>query len=139
MADRARIEELRRRVDDDPGSIAFAQLAEEHRRAGDLQDAIRVARAGLAIHPDYHSARVTLGRALASLGKVDEAGVEFLAVLQSVPGHAAAARALADFDRGAPAASVRKDPPGSRNIERTLAALQGFLDAIHASRTQRRP
>ena len=36
MADNQRIEDLRRRVQKDPASIAFAQLAEECRRAGHL-------------------------------------------------------------------------------------------------------
>ena len=64
MADNPRIEELRRRVQKDPASIAFAQLAEEYRRAGNYEDAIATCRAGLAVHPGYLSARVTLGRAL---------------------------------------------------------------------------
>ena len=41
-------------------SIAFAQLAEEYRRAAMFQDAVDTCRAGLAIHPSYLSARVTL-------------------------------------------------------------------------------
>ena len=67
MADSQRIEDLRRRVQMDPASIAFAQLAEECRRAGHYQEAIDVCRAGLELHPGYLSARVTLGRALIEL------------------------------------------------------------------------
>ena len=59
-----RIDELRRRLERDPGSRLFAQLAEELRKAGELAEAIRVARQGLADHPGYPSARLTLGRAL---------------------------------------------------------------------------
>ena len=73
MTDQSRIEDLRRRVQKDPASIAFAQLAEEYRRAGQLQDAVDVCRAGLAIHPGYLSARVTLGRALLELEQFDDA------------------------------------------------------------------
>ena len=47
MPDNPRIEELRRRVQTDPASIAFAQLAEEYRRAGSYEDAIAICRAGL--------------------------------------------------------------------------------------------
>jgi len=57
MADSQRIEDLRRRVQKDPASIAFAQLAEECRRAGQHQESVDVCRAGLAIHPAYLSAR----------------------------------------------------------------------------------
>ena len=46
VADNPRIEELRRRVQKDPASIAFAQLAEEYRRAGSYEDAIAACRAG---------------------------------------------------------------------------------------------
>jgi hypothetical protein len=73
MAENSRIEDLRRRVERDPASIAFAQLAEECRRCGAHQEAVDVCRAGLAIHPGYLSARVTLGRALIELGQFDEA------------------------------------------------------------------
>ena len=38
MADSQRIDDLRRRVPKDPASIAFAQLAEELRRAGRVPD-----------------------------------------------------------------------------------------------------
>jgi tetratricopeptide (TPR) repeat protein len=97
MTDHQRIEDLRRRVQSDPASIAFAQLAEECRRAGRLSEAIEVCRAGLAVHPDYLSARVTLGRALAGIGEIDAAQREFEAVLAGAPGNLAAARGLADL------------------------------------------
>jgi hypothetical protein len=48
MADSRRIDDLRRRVQKDPASIAFAQLAEEYRRAGQLPDAVATCKAGLA-------------------------------------------------------------------------------------------
>ncbi len=85
MADESRLEALRRRVERDPSSIAFAQLAEEYRRAGDHRRAVEVCRAGLAIHPAYASARVTLGRALVQLGHLEEARKELEAVLASAP------------------------------------------------------
>ena len=64
MADSARIQELRRRVQVDPASIAFAALAEEYRRGGRFEEAIETCAVGLQRHPSYLSARVTLGRAL---------------------------------------------------------------------------
>ena len=64
MAGNPRIDDLRKRLEKDPGSRLFAQLAEELRKDGDLEDAIRVAREGLQKHPNYPSARMTLGRAL---------------------------------------------------------------------------
>jgi tetratricopeptide (TPR) repeat protein len=96
VADSSRIDDLRRRVQKDPASIAFAQLAEECRRAGELQEAVDVCRAGLDIHPGYLSARVTLGRALLELNQLDEAQVELETVLRSAPENLAALRALAE-------------------------------------------
>jgi tetratricopeptide (TPR) repeat protein len=97
VADSPRIEELRRRLLKDPASIAFAQLAEEHRRAGDLDEAVRVAEVGLDQHSGYLSARVTLGRALLELGRLDEAGAEFARVVEAAPDNLIAVRALADI------------------------------------------
>jgi tetratricopeptide (TPR) repeat protein len=97
VADNPRIEELRRRVQKDPASIAFAQLAEEYRRAGNYDDAVDVCRAGLERHPSYLSARVTLGRALVELERLDEAEAELHLVLQSAPENLAAIRGMAEI------------------------------------------
>jgi tetratricopeptide (TPR) repeat protein len=97
MAEHSRIDDLRRRVLKDPASIAFAQLAEECRRAGAYQEAVQTCRAGLAIHPGYLSARVTLGRALLELGELAEAHAELSRVLESAPENLAAIRGLAEI------------------------------------------
>jgi tetratricopeptide (TPR) repeat protein len=96
VADNPRIEELRRRVQKDPASIAFAQLAEEYRRAGSNEDAIATCRAGLAIHPGYLSARVTLGRALLEVNDLDGAQAELEYVLKSATENLAAIRGMAE-------------------------------------------
>ena len=96
MAENSRLEDLRRRVQHDPSSIAFAQLAEEYRRAAMFQEAVDVCRAGLTVHPSYLSARVTLGRALVELQQFDAAQQELEHVLQSAPENLAAIRGLAD-------------------------------------------
>ena len=92
-----RIEELRRRVEKDPASIAFAQLAEEYRRAGDYEQAILVCRAGLEHHPGYLSARVTLGRALLETGQYDEAQEQLDRVIAAAPDNLAAIRTRAEL------------------------------------------
>ena len=97
MPENPRIEDLRRRVQKDPASIAFAQLAEECRRAGRHQEAVDVCRAGLALHPGYLSARVTLGRALIELNDLDAALAELEHVLKSAPENLAAIRGLAEI------------------------------------------
>jgi tetratricopeptide (TPR) repeat protein len=97
VSDNPRTEELRRRVQKDPASIAFAQLAEEHRRSGEYEEAARVCRAGLHRHPTYLSARVTLGRALIELGQLEEAESELQYVLRSAPENLAAVRGLGEI------------------------------------------
>jgi tetratricopeptide (TPR) repeat protein len=97
MADNPRIEDLRRRVQKDPASIAFAQLAEEYRRAGQFQESVDACRAGLDLHPGYLSARVTLGRALIELGQLDDAQHELGLVLKTAPENLAAIRGTADI------------------------------------------
>jgi tetratricopeptide (TPR) repeat protein len=99
VSDDSRIEALRKRLQKDPGSIAFAQLAEEYRRAGRFDEAIEVCRAGLARHPGYLSARVTLGRALLEVGDVESAQRELTEVVRVAPENLSAIRGLADVHR----------------------------------------
>jgi tetratricopeptide (TPR) repeat protein len=154
MSNNPRIEALRRRVEKDPASIAFAQLAEEYRRGGDHEQAITICREGLARHPGYLSAQVTLGRALIELRQFDEARKELEAVLSVAPDNLAAIRALAEIHQhlgeteiahlDAPdiAAQPRVDTPASTEttapaIEESdpaLPVLEQWLAAIVADR-----
>jgi len=136
MADDSRIDDLRRRVQKDPASIAFAQLAEECRRAGRLDEAVDVCRAGLDLHPGYLSARVTLGRALVELDALDDAQTELEFVLRSAPENLAAIRGLAEIHhrRGSLAealmqyraalALAKNDP----DLQRTVADLEALVE-----------
>ena len=111
MADHPRIEDLRRRIQQDPASIAFAQLAEEHRRAGDYEEAVRVCRAGLEQHPLYVSAHVTMARALMELGQWDEAQAEFEQVLLAAPDNLIAVRSMAELHQRRSDAPMDAAPP----------------------------
>jgi tetratricopeptide (TPR) repeat protein len=136
MTDQSRIDDLRRRVQKDPASIAFAQLAEECRRAGQYEEAVEVCRTGLAIHPGYLSAHVTLGRALIELDSLDEAQTELELVLRSAPENLAALRGLAEIHhrRGvlpealtqyrAALLLARNDP----DLQRTVAELERIVE-----------
>ena len=95
--DSPRILELQRRVAADPSSIAFAQLGEELRRVGANEEAIEVCRTGLQRHPGYLSARVTLGRALVELDRLDEAHAELSVVVSNASDNLAAIRGLAEI------------------------------------------
>ena len=97
MVDPSRIDELRRRIQKDPASIAFAQLGEEYRRAGRFADAIETCRTGLAYHPGYLSAHVTLGRALLETGDLQAATDALSRVHAAAPDNLAAIKGLADI------------------------------------------
>jgi len=96
VADSPRIQELRRRVQQDPASLAFAPLAEELRRAGRAREAVTLCQNGLAHHPEYVSARATLGRALLDLNEIDDALFELQAVLGAAPENLMALRGIAE-------------------------------------------
>lgn len=100
MASNPRIEDLRKRLDREPGSRLFAQLAEELRKDGDLEEAIRVSREGLQKHPAYPSARMTLGRALLDTGDIAAARTEFEIVLKGAPDNILASRFLGECLEG---------------------------------------
>jgi predicted Zn-dependent protease len=157
MADTPRIEELRRRVQRDPASIAFAALAEEYRKQGRFDEAIETCTAGLQRHPAYLSAHVTLGRALLETGRFDEAQEELQHVLRVAPENLAAIRGLAEihhrcgelpeahgafadapFSAAPPVDTVTHSPgvipaPPDPAVER----LEAFLGAIVAAKSRR--
>jgi len=99
VPDSPRIEELKRRVQSDPASIAFAALAEEYRRAERFEEAIETCRAGLVRHPSYLSAHVTLGRSLIEVGRLQNAREELEFVLKLAPENLAAIRGLAEIHK----------------------------------------
>jgi predicted regulator of Ras-like GTPase activity (Roadblock/LC7/MglB family)/Tfp pilus assembly protein PilF len=69
----AEIEELNRKLSQNPDSLIFVPLADAYRKAGMLDDAINVCKKGLDKHPSYTSARVVLGRIYNDKNKFDEA------------------------------------------------------------------
>jgi tetratricopeptide (TPR) repeat protein len=132
-----RIDELRKRLEREPGSRLFGQLAEELRKDGDLSEAIRVARAGLTAHPNYPSARMTLGRALFDTGDLAAARGELEHVLRGAPDNILASRMLAECleglgDLGAALLQFRaalRLAPGDRPTELQIKALEQRLGA----------
>jgi tetratricopeptide (TPR) repeat protein len=156
MGENSRIEELKRRVQMDPASIAFAALAEEYRRTGRFEEAIATCTAGLHRHPAYISAHVTLGQALRALGRSGEAKAQFERVLALAPENLAAIRGLVEIhtaastDGIAPGAVNRSwagmfessQPAGAtpRHVISSTPALGGleaFLGAIARARSGR--
>ncbi len=96
----ARVEELRKRLEREPGSRLFAQLAEELRKDGQIVEAIRVSRDGLAKHPSYPSARMTLARCLFDSGDLAGARRELEQVVAAAPDNLLAQRLLGESCEG---------------------------------------
>jgi tetratricopeptide (TPR) repeat protein len=100
VASNPRIDDLRKRLEREPGSRLFAQLAEELRKAGELEEAIRLSQDGLERHSNYPSARMTLGRCLLDKRDLMAARREFESVLKGAPDNILACRFLADCLEG---------------------------------------
>lgn len=134
MASNPRIDDLRKRLEKDPGSRLFAQLAEELRKAGELEEAIGVSREGLQKHPAYPSARMTLGRALMDSGDVAAARTEFESVVKGAPDNILASRFLGEC------LEALGDAPGALARYRTTLILapgdKQLLARIEALDTQ---
>lgn len=128
MAGNPRIDDLRKRLEREPGSRLFAQLAEELRKDGQFGDAIRIAREGLERHPSYPSARMTLGRALFDSGDVAGARREFEAVVKAAPDNLLAGRLLGEC------LEALGDPAGALERYRATLALSQAGDPLLSGR-----
>ncbi|MEO8501767.1 MAG: tetratricopeptide repeat protein [Vicinamibacteria bacterium] len=131
MDENARTGELRRKLEKDPGSRLFAQLAEELRKEGKLDEAIFVARKGLEKNPNYPSARLTLARALLDSGRPHEARPELEQIVKASPDNIMASRLLGDaLDRMGEAAmaltryeKTLRLSPGDKAVMERIAEL----------------
>ena len=85
----------------DPGSLAFAPLADAHRKAGRPGEAIKLCREGLERFPDYATARLILAKALADGGEPETALAEVRVILQGNPADAQAHRLAGELERRA--------------------------------------
>jgi len=85
----------------DPGSLAFAPLADAHRKAGRPGEAIKLCREGLERFPDYATARLILAKALADGGDPEAALAEVRVILRGNPADAQAHRLAGELERRA--------------------------------------
>ncbi len=85
----------------DPGSLAFAQLADLYRKAGRTGEAISVCREGLRRYPHYTTARLILAKALLAEGQMDAALAELATILEVSPKDVQCHRLAADIHRRA--------------------------------------
>jgi tetratricopeptide (TPR) repeat protein len=134
MEDSARTGELRRKLEKDPGSRLFAQLAEELRKEGRHDEAISVARGGLEKNPNYPSARLTLARALLDSGRAAEAKPELENIVKGAPDNIMASRLL-----GEALAELGQVEQALEQFEKTLRISPGdkvVIERIAATRAR---
>jgi len=91
------IVKLTERISKDPKSKLFVPLAEEYKKAGDLEMAIYVLTEGLKNNPGYITARSILGRLLLDQGDLAGAKKELEEVVKVIPDNLLAQRKLGDI------------------------------------------
>jgi tetratricopeptide (TPR) repeat protein len=102
MADEALLAAIRRheeRLARDPGSLAFAQLADLYRKAGRLQEAVALCKNGLVRYPQYTTARLIMVKAWLAEERLDEAAGEIRTILDQNPKDVQCLRLAAEVER----------------------------------------
>ena len=97
----AAIRRYEERLARDPGSLAFAPLADLYRKIGRTRDAIGLCREGLGRVPGYSTARLILAKALLDEGDAEGALAEVEAILAASSTDVPAHRLAADLHRRA--------------------------------------
>ncbi|HEY4305705.1 MAG TPA: tetratricopeptide repeat protein [Gemmatimonadaceae bacterium] len=98
MATSARIDELRKKFEENPRRY-FAPLANEYRKAGDPERAAAICEEYLPQQPGHMSGHIVYGQALYELGRYDEARQVFETALSLDPENLIALRHLGDIAR----------------------------------------
>mgnify|MGYP001556625094 CR=1 FL=1 len=100
MADPGRLDELKRKFDENPKRY-FAPLANEYRKAGDADLAIELCRTYLPQQPGHMSGYIVYGQALHDAGQTEESAAVFKQALSLDPENIIALRHLGDISRNA--------------------------------------
>ena len=150
MASSARIEELERKFNENPRRY-FAPLANEYRKAGDLEQAIAICRTYVPQQPAHMSGHIVFGQALFEAGEHEEARGVFEAALALDPENLIALRHLGDIarERGEMSAAktwyqrVLDADPRNDEVAILLSALDGAAtrpapECAHVGRDQSR-
>ncbi len=98
MASTARIDELKKKFDENPRRY-FAPLANEFRKAGDIEQAIVICEEFLPQQPGHMSGHIVYGQALYEAGKLPESRGVFETALGLDPENLIALRHLGDIAR----------------------------------------
>lgn len=107
MAPPARVDELKKRYEENPRRF-FAPLANEYRKAGDLEAAIDLCRMHLEEQPGHLSGHIVYGQALFESSRAAEAKTVFEAALTLDPENLIALRHLGDISKSSGDATAAK-------------------------------
>ncbi len=137
----AEMERYRAMIVKDPSSRVFAALAELYRKAGMLDEAVRLCLNGTKAHPKYMSGRVALARAYFDKGMVKEAKEEVLTVVSITPDNILANKILGEI------LLLEGDAAGAGESFKTVLALspddaeakQKLLEAQKGPKIPERP
>jgi tetratricopeptide (TPR) repeat protein len=98
MASTARIDELKKKFDENPRRY-FAPLANEFRKAGDAEQAVMICEEFLPQQPGHMSGHIVYGQALFDLNRLEDARTVFETALTLDPENLIALRHLGDIAR----------------------------------------
>lgn len=133
------------RLQRDPESLGFAQLADLYRKAGRTADAVAVCRRGLERFPHYTTARLILAKTYVADGDLDGALAELGAILEVSPRDVQSHRLAAEIHRRCGRideavahleTAVRLDP-GDRESRTLLGLLRATAPADDAGSVAR--
>ncbi len=79
---RADVDEYRRVLEREPGSLRFAEFADKLRRDGKISDATTICARGLAYHPGYATGHVVMGDIFRDAGLPEKAEAEWREALE---------------------------------------------------------
>src|SRR5438270_10892374 len=143
MANSARIDELRKKFDENPRRY-FAPLANEYRKAGDLEQAIFICEEYLPQQPGHMSGHIVYGQALFELNRHEEAKIVFETALSLDPENLIALRHLGDIarqtgDTGAARIWYQRVLEADPRNEEIAQIMMSLLSADPAAPTVPRP
>lgn len=145
--DTSEIARLTERISQDPTSKLFVALAEEHKKNGNLDLAVRVLTEGLKHNPGYATAKSLLGRLLLEKGDAAGAQKEFEEVVRAAPDNLLAQRKLGDLLalRNNPSEALKHyklvlaQNPGDEAFAALVSDLESGLDVRPRIQQQMKP